>query len=133
MHWTFKDRYQPHLTMSIDYDMPATLKRLGDTFEDFKAYEKLEESDRSKSLMESADNFPILIIHTALSSVYAAYDENYAFDYLAYEQRVRKNLIDVHPAFAAKAFADCVCKLRYDQSVINTFRMDDAEMEFRDN
>ncbi|MBJ2281100.1 hypothetical protein JFT58_22710 [Pseudomonas sp. MF6767] len=118
MHWTFKDRYQPHLTLNIDYDMPATLKRLGDTFEEFRTYEMLEDSEKDKSPMESFENFPILAIHTALSSVYTAYNEKHEFDYEAYEKRVRKHLIDVHPAFAAKAFADCICKLRYQQSLL---------------
>ncbi|WP_147478595.1 hypothetical protein [Pseudomonas amygdali] len=127
MHWTFKDRYQPHLTLSIDYDMPETLKRLGDTFEEFRAYEMLEESEKDKSPMESFENFPILAIHTALSGVYTAYTEKHEFDYEAYEKRVRKHLIDVHPAFAAKAFADCICKLRYEQSLLTDCQLDAEE------
>ncbi|RMS11848.1 hypothetical protein ALP72_02250 [Pseudomonas coronafaciens pv. coronafaciens] len=126
MHWTFTDRYQPHLTLSIDYDMPDTLKRLGSTVEEFKAYEKLEGHEAERFLNES-ENFGILIIHIALSNVYAVYDENYLFDYSAYAERIRKNLIDLHPAFAAKAFADCFCKIRYEQSFLTECQDDVAD------
>ncbi|KFE53999.1 hypothetical protein [Pseudomonas syringae] len=128
MHWTFKDRYQPHLTLSVDYDMPATLKKLGTTIEEFEAYEKLDGRE-AKRFLEESDNFTVLIIHISLSSVYAAYDESYAFDYSAYADRIRKNLIDVHPAFAAKAFADCFCKIRYEQSFL-TECVDDVADDF---
>ncbi|KPY98030.1 hypothetical protein ALQ37_200012 [Pseudomonas syringae pv. aptata] len=117
MHWTFKDRYQPHLTLNVDYDMPETLKQLGTTIDEFKAYEKLE-GEKAERFLNRSENFTILMIHIALSSVYAVYDENYLFDYSAYVERIRKNLIDVHPAFAAKAFADCFCKIRYEQSIL---------------
>lgn len=128
MHWTFTDRYQPNLTISVDYNMPATLKKLGTTIEEFKAYEKLEGRAAEKFLLES-ESFTILIIHIALSSVYASYDENYVFDYSAYGERIRINLIDVHPAFAAKAFADCFCKIRYEQSFL-TECVDDVADDF---
>ncbi|GFZ59415.1 hypothetical protein PSE10A_19260 [Pseudomonas amygdali pv. eriobotryae] len=128
MAWTFKDRYQPHLTLSVDYDMPPTLKRLGSTIDEFIAYEKLE-GEKAKRFLNESDNFTILIIHIALSSVYASYDENYSFDYSAYAERIRKNLIDVHPAFAAKAFADCFCKIRYEQSFL-TECVEDVEGDF---
>lgn len=128
MHWTFKDRYQPHLTLNVDYDMPATLKRLGSTIDEFIVYGKLEGREAERFLNES-ENFGILIIHIALSSVYAAYDESYAFDYAAYGERIRKNLIDVHPVFAAKAFADCFCKIRYEQSFL-TECVDDVADNF---
>ncbi|KPX40934.1 hypothetical protein [Pseudomonas ficuserectae] len=117
MHWTFRDRYQPHLSLNVDYDMPDTLKKLGSTVDEFKTYEKLEGREAERFLNES-EHFGVLIIHIALSSVYAAYDENCIFDYSAYAERIRKNLIDVHPAFAAKAFADCFCKIRYEQSFL---------------
>ncbi|MFI3044446.1 hypothetical protein [Pseudomonas coronafaciens] len=117
MHWTFKDRYQPLLTLNVDYDMPSTLARLADTVEEFRHYETLEGQKAERFLKES-ENFVLLMIHIALSSVYAVYDENHLFDYSAYAERVRKNLIDVHPVFAAKAFADCFCKIRYEQSFI---------------
>lgn len=126
MHWTFTDRYQPHLTISVDYNMPATLKKLGTTIEEFKAYEKLEGRE-AKRFLEESENFTVLIIHISLSSVYAVYDERYAFDYSAYAERIRKNLIDVHPAFAAKAFADCFCKIRYEQSFLTEFNDECSE------
>ncbi|KTB91624.1 hypothetical protein AO073_01755 [Pseudomonas syringae ICMP 11293] len=119
MHWTFKDRYQPHLTLNVDYDMPSTLERLADTVEEFRYYETLEGQTAERYLKES-ENFVLLMIHIALSSVYAVYDENYLFDYKRYEQRVRKHFTDVHPAFAAKAFADCFCKIRFERSFISS-------------
>ncbi|RMV69962.1 hypothetical protein ALP05_02370 [Pseudomonas caricapapayae] len=117
MYWTFKDRYQPNLTLNVDYDMPATLKLLETTIDEFKAYETLA-GEKAERFLNRSENFAILMIHIALSSVYAVYDESYSFDYSAYAERIRINLIDVHPAFAAKAFADCFCKIRYEQSIL---------------
>ncbi|AOA06677.1 hypothetical protein [Pseudomonas sp. TMW 2.1634] len=113
MAWTFKDRYKPNRMITVDDDVAERLKRLEDTFEAFRAHNALDVDARKQQLLDEGYEFArAMLMHTHISYCLGTYDceEDVYFDY--YCETVRKHLINVHPVFAMRKFAEFIAFIK---------------------
>lgn len=131
MAWTFKDRYKPTRTVTVDSDVPAKLRRLGETFEAFRQFNGFTPAEQRQALESIGGDYSTLIkMHTTISFCIGTYDVEDDFYYSYYCKAVRTQLIDVHPAFAAKKFSEYICFMRHQNELLEEcqFLKDNVEM-----
>jgi len=113
MTWTFKDRYNPDRKVIIDQDFPQLLKILEETFLDFKHYNSVSTPAQKELIRKKGIIFAKSIyIHTQISYCLGTHNcqEDHLYNY--YCATVKKLLINVHPMFAMKKYADYISFIR---------------------
>ncbi|MFJ4115164.1 hypothetical protein ACIPV9_01880 [Pseudomonas psychrophila] len=118
MAWTFKDRYNPTRQITIDDEIPLLLKRLGETFQDFRYHNSLSTLEQKELILKKGATFAkIIYIHTQVSYCLGTHDCQKDFHYQHYCKVVKKNLINVHPMFALKKYAEYISLIRNDNEI----------------
>lgn len=113
MAWVFKDRYKPTRMITVDDDVAERLQRLEDTFQAFRAHNALDVATRKQQLLDEGYEFAkAILMHTKISYCLGTYDceEDVYFNY--YCDAVRKHLINVHPVFAMRKYAEYIAFIR---------------------
>lgn len=109
MTWTFKDRFNPHRRITIDGEFLTLLIHLEDTFEDFRYYNSLDADAQNQLTNDKGVIFAkVIFIHTQISYCLGTHDCQEDFYYEFYCTTVRKYLVNVHPRFAMKKYAEFI-------------------------
>lgn len=113
MPWTFKDRFKPSRSITINDDFPQLLALLEETFQDFRDYNSLDAVAQTKRVLENGRTFAkVIFIHTQISYCLGTRDCQEDFYYDFYCNTVRKYFIDVHPMFAMKKYAEFIAFIK---------------------
>ena len=121
MTWTFKNRFNPNKLITIDNDIPKVLKKLGETFEDFRTYSSLDTSKQNELILNQGVNFAKAIyIHTQVSYCLGTHNCQTEHIYNYYCTTVKKTLLEVHPIFAMKKYAEFVAFIDSENESIGT-------------
>ena len=119
MSWTFKDRFKPTRLITINDDFPQLLKRLEDTFQAFRDYNSLDAAAQNKLILEKGATFAkVIFIHTQISYCLGTHDCQEDFYYEFYCTTVKKYLIEVHPLFAMKKYAEFIAFIKRENESI---------------
>ena len=120
MIWIFKDRHNPDKNVIIDKESLKHLKLLEETFSDFRHYNSLSAPAQKKLIKEKGASFgKVIFIHTQISYCLGTHNCQEDSSYNYYCNTVKKFLIDVHPMFAMKKYAEYISLIRNDNEKNN--------------
>ena len=130
MRWIFKDRFNPKRLIIIDNDFSVLLKKLGETFEDFRNYNSMDSAEQKKLISNQGINFAKTIyIHTQISYCLGTHNCQKEIHYDYYCHTVKKYLIDVHPIFAMKKYAEFVAFIDSENDSIETHTLQNNNID----